>query len=252
MARVLTKIFIFSRVCVSMAGGNLDKTGVRVLGLHSFRTNKRILEKQLRLSGWLQRLEPENVTFTFPDAPHEASGPIPEDVKAFGDQGTYREWWNADQDRDTKAWHYHGSDESLSYLESVWDERGPFDVILGFSQGAAMAALFSGMLKSKEKALPKCIVCISGIKVRDSRFDGWYEGIRQLPSFHLYGSHDPVKIYTNGLIRCFEDPVVVQHERGHVVPKLGVADEAKLVAFIRRWAKGAASNELSASNESKL
>ena len=235
-----------------MAGGNLDKTGVRVLGLHSFRTNKRILEKQLRLSGWLQRLEPENVTFTFPDAPHEASGPIPEDVKAFGDQGTYREWWNADQDRDTKAWHYHGSDESLSYLESVWDERGPFDVILGFSQGAAMAALFSGMLKSKEKALPKCIVCISGIEVRDSRFDGWYEGIRQLPSFHLYGSHDPVKIYTNGLIRCFEDPVVVQHERGHVVPKLGVADEAKLVAFIRRWAKGAASNELSASNESKL
>ena len=103
-----------------------------------------------------------------------------------------------------------------------------------------MTALFSGMLKSKGKVLPKCIICISGIKVRDSRFEGWYAGIGRLPSFHLYGSHDPVKIYTNGLIRCFEDPVVVQHERGHVVPKLGVVDEAALVAFVRRWAEGGA------------
>lgn len=216
----------------------MGSAGIRVLGLHSFRTNRLILEKQLRLSGWLQRLERENVTFTFLDAPHEASGPIPEDVKAFGDQETYREWWNADQDPATKAWHYHGSDQSLAYLESVWDEQGPFDAILGFSQGAAMTALFSGMLKSKGKVLPKCIICISGIKVRDSRFEGWYAGIGRLPSFHLYGSHDPVKIYTNGLIRCFEDPVVVQHERGHVVPKLGVVDEAALVAFVRRWAEG--------------
>ena len=208
---------------------------IRVLGLHSFRTNATILEKQLRLAGWYQRLERENVSFTFVDAPHLASGPIPEDVKVFGSGQAHREWWNANQDPTTKDWHYDGCDESLAYLESVWDERGPFDVILGFSQGAAITALFSGVLKSKRKVMPKCIVCISGIKVRDSRFDDVYEGIAQLPSFHLYGSHDPVKIFTNRLIRSFDSPVVIQHERGHVVPRLGDADEAQLVAFLTRW-----------------
>ena len=131
------------------------------------------------------------------------------------------EWWNAERDPVTEAWRYEGCDESLSYLEGVWDEKGPFDAILGFSQGAAMTALFSGMLESKQKVLPRCIICISGIKVRDERFDGWYDGIRRLPSFHLCGSQDPVKIFTNRLIRSFEKPVVVEHERGHVVGEHG-------------------------------
>ena len=236
------RIFISfqTKVSEAMAGVNVDKTAVgriRLLALHSFRTNSRILEKQLRLSGWLQRLERENVSISFVDAPHRASGPIPADVKPFGDnEGTYREWWNAERDPVTEAWRYEGCDESLSYLEGVWDEKGPFDAILGFSQGAAMTALFSGMLESKQKVLPRCIICISGIKVRDERFDGWYDGIRRLPSFHLCGSQDPVKIFTNRLIRSFEKPVVVEHERGHVVPKLGMADEAALVAFLKRWA----------------
>lgn len=36
-----------------------------------------------------------------------------------------------------------GVEESLAFLRKVWDERGPFDGLLGFSQGAAMASLFN-------------------------------------------------------------------------------------------------------------
>ncbi|VFQ84904.1 unnamed protein product [Cuscuta campestris] len=41
-----------------------------------------------------------------------------------------------------------GFDESLSYLKTKVSEGGPFDGILGFSQGAAMAAL---LCAQKEK-----------------------------------------------------------------------------------------------------
>lgn len=30
----------------------------------------------------------------------------------------------------------------MAFLSRVWDERGPFDGLLGFSQGAAMASVF--------------------------------------------------------------------------------------------------------------
>lgn len=36
-----------------------------------------------------------------------------------------------------------GVEESLAFLRKVWDEQGPFDGLLGFSQGAAMASLFN-------------------------------------------------------------------------------------------------------------
>ena len=35
-----------------------------------------------------------------------------------------------------------GLEESLAFLRRVWDEQGPFDGLLGFSQGAAMASIF--------------------------------------------------------------------------------------------------------------
>lgn len=174
---------------------------VRILALHSFRTNAAIFQKQLRLSGWDRLLTEElGAAFTFIDAPHTASGPIPDDVLlAFGkdydgDLGAYREWWNATQDEATRKWHYARCDESMDYLMHVWEEKGPFDVILGFSQGAAMTSLFSGLLKERGKVMPRCIVCISGIKVRDSRYDGLYQGISGLPALHIFGQKDPVKV----------------------------------------------------------
>lgn len=36
-----------------------------------------------------------------------------------------------------------GVEESMEYLRQVWEEQGPFDGLLGFSQGAAMASIFN-------------------------------------------------------------------------------------------------------------
>ena len=69
-------------------------------------------------------------------------------------------------------------------------------------------------------------------------FEAVYDAIRDLPSFHVYGLRDPVKVMTNRLVASFAAPEVVQHERGHVVPRLGAQEAEKLVGFLRRWCGG--------------
>ena len=39
------------------------------------------------------------------------------------------------------TWKYHGMDESLQYLEQYMQQHGPFDGLMGFSQGASVAGL---------------------------------------------------------------------------------------------------------------
>lgn len=40
---------------------------------------------------------------------------------------------------------YNGVDDSLSALERLMEAQGPFDGLLGFSQGAALAALVAAL-----------------------------------------------------------------------------------------------------------
>ncbi|CAM9936307.1 unnamed protein product, partial [Choristocarpus tenellus] len=62
-----------------------------------------------------------------------------------------RTWWRCDVEERRVATailglkgrcQWAGLEESLSLLASVWDRQGPFDGLMGFSQGAAMASVF--------------------------------------------------------------------------------------------------------------
>ncbi len=217
-----------------MATSTTLKRGPRILALHSFRTSGLIFEKQLRISGLYNLLTQDlNAEVTFVNSPHSASGPIPQDVLMAFPSDDYYEWWNATLDEEQNTWNYQNCDESLEYLYSVWKED-EFDGIIGFSQGAAMSALLAAMLK-KDNAMriPKFIICISGIKVRDPRFVPYYKAISDLPSAHIFGQHDPVKILTNKLVKCFDSPVILTHERGHIVPRLHSDMSETLKNFMR-------------------
>jgi hypothetical protein len=219
---------------------------LKILALHSFRTSASIFEKQMRLSGMYQLLSEDlKAEITYINAPNAASGPIPADVlAAFGDSSVqeYFEWWNANQDEANGTWHYSRCDESLEYIQRVWKEAGGFDAIIGFSQGAAMAALVaalqqSGTFLAHEPPL-KFIICIAGIKVRDERFSGSYLRVCDVPSVHIIGQQDPIKRLTNQLIRCFNSPTVLTHERGHVVPRMHHDMKVTLINFIAAKAGG--------------
>ena len=212
---------------------------LKILALHSFRTSASIFEKQMRLSGMYQLLSEDlKAEITYINAPNAASGPIPADVlAAFGDSSEqYFEWWNANQDEENGTWHYSHCNESLEYIERVWMEAGGFDAIIGFSQGAAMAALVAalqqaGTFLAQEPPL-KFIICIAGIKVRDERFSSSYSRVCDVPSVHIIGQQDPIKRLTNQLIRCFNSPTVLTHERGHVVPRMHHDMKVTMANFI--------------------
>ncbi len=209
---------------------------VKLLALHSFRTSGSILEKQMAISGFSKVLRDEcNAEIVFVDAPNVASGPIPNDVVAAFPNEKYYEWWNATQ-REDGEWEYVNADRSLEYIERVWNEHHGFDGIVGFSQGAAMAALLAGLQRSGQALTGfsklKFIICIAGIRVRDPKFSTHYDNLAHMPSVHIIGQNDPIKRLTNQLIRSFQAPVVLTHDRGHVVPRIHDDMKRVLIQFI--------------------
>ena len=56
-----------------------------------------------------------------------------------------------------------GAEESLALIEQIWQDSGPFDGIMGFSQGAMLAAVVAAksVVDPDYKAKPKCALCSS-------------------------------------------------------------------------------------------
>eukprot|EP00903_Cladosiphon_okamuranus_P015467 g14281.t2 len=68
------------------------------------------------------------------------------------DRAGARTWWRCDAEERKRAkavrgmagrCEWKGVEDSLAFLRKVWDQQGPFDGLLGFSQGAAMASIFN-------------------------------------------------------------------------------------------------------------
>ncbi|KAG7668897.1 hypothetical protein Ndes2526B_g00612 [Nannochloris sp. 'desiccata'] len=210
------------------------KRKLKILALHSFRTSAAIFKEQLRRSGLLQALD-DLIELVFVDAPNPASGPVPDDVSPFFDP-PYFEWWNAHRDPTTDAWSYENASVSLAFLNDILKLHGPFDGVMGFSQGAATATLLTGMQRSG-KALTEhpplqFLVCFAGIRVRDPKLEKYYAALAPVPAVHIIGDRDPVKRMTNHLIEAFNNPLVINHSRGHVIPALTGEDLAKLRKFL--------------------
>lgn len=115
----------------------------RVLCLHSFRTSGAIMREQMfNFSNFGERLESAGFDLEFVNAPYRCSAEDEKKVypavkQAFPKCKEYFEWYNASEDKTE----YHRLDETLAYLDKVMAERGPFDGIVGFSQGGTLAHL---------------------------------------------------------------------------------------------------------------
>lgn len=62
------------------------------------------------------------------------------------ENGPYFEWWDK-----SGAATYAGLEASLRYLARINATHGPFEGVLGFSQGAGLAALCSAMKNQRDK-----------------------------------------------------------------------------------------------------
>lgn len=122
----------------------------------------------------------------------------------------------------TKGW-----DTSWDFLQNVFKTLGPFDGVLGFSQGAAVAAAlcpFRHLSPTTGSVNFKFVVLCSGfpspiplhkeVMVGDSGID--------CPSLHIFGGRDRQidMDKSEQLVKLFrrDECTVVKHSFGHIIP----------------------------------
>ncbi|XP_015963131.1 uncharacterized protein LOC107487066 [Arachis duranensis] len=207
----------------------------RVLCLHGFRTSGEILNKLV--SRWPQSVT-QKLDLVFLDAKFPAQGKS--DVEAIFDP-PYFEWFQANQDFSE----YMNFEECLAYVEDFMVENGPFDGLLGFSQGAILAAALPGMRAQgialgKVKNKIKFLILISGAKFGGNKFgapklaSNAFSKPIDIPSIHFIGETDFMKQESTELGEAFLDPVVIHHPRGHTVPRLDDKSVETVLGFIEK------------------
>ncbi|GFZ18580.1 alpha/beta-Hydrolases superfamily protein [Actinidia rufa] len=139
----------------------------------------------------------------------------------------YFEWYFCNED----FTEYYNFEECLAYLEDYMIKHGPFDGLLGFSQGAILSAVLPGMqiegVALTKVPLIKFLIIVSGTKFGGYKFGlpklaaNAFASPVKLPSLHFIGERDFLKERGIALLESFEDPTVIYHNRGHTVPRLG-------------------------------
>eukprot|EP00268_Persea_americana_P039617 TRINITY_DN3924_c0_g1_i3.p1 TRINITY_DN3924_c0_g1~~TRINITY_DN3924_c0_g1_i3.p1 ORF type:complete len:606 (-),score=112.89 TRINITY_DN3924_c0_g1_i3:169-1986(-) len=117
-----------------------------------------------------------------------------------------------------------GFDESYAFLKTIFSQMGPFDGVLGFSQGAAMAALLCAQqeIDNSIQCFRFAILC-SGFSLFSTK-SIW--GSLNCPSLHIFGNGQGKKDRqiarqaSMDLLSLFDkgSAVVIEHESGHIIP----------------------------------
>ncbi|KAL7202791.1 hypothetical protein ACSBR1_034288 [Camellia fascicularis] len=206
----------------------------RVLCLHGFRTSAEILKKQV--GRWPQTLLGK-LDLVFVDGPCLARGKS--DVEAFFDP-PYYEWFHSNQD----FTEYYNFEECLAYLEDYMIKHGPFDGLLGFSQGALLSAALPGMqlegVALTKVPMIKFLIIISGAKFGGHKFGlpklaaNAFSSPIKLPSLHIIGETDFLKEHGIALLESFQDPIVIYHAKGHTVPRLDEKGVDTVLGFVEK------------------
>ncbi|EFA79316.1 Prostaglandin-E [Heterostelium album PN500] len=200
-----------------------SKPKMKLVLLHSFRQNGSILK---RATTKLAAAVSDFATIHYANAPlpYNPSGEMRNALmNAFGDLQTsatqhQRQWWNSTKDNKT----YQHLDASIHYMAQLFKNEGPFDGIIGFSQGAAFTGILAAMQEHSQLPFQfKFAVLISGFPSRAEQHEKIMlkDSIR-LPTLTIVGTADELvdNERTRHLASLFVNPEVVEHDGGHFTP----------------------------------
>ncbi|XP_018404405.1 PREDICTED: cysteine and histidine-rich domain-containing protein-like [Cyphomyrmex costatus] len=197
------------------------KSKLRILALHGYMQSDVIFSAKL---GSLRKGFKKEMEFTFIRAPHK----VPSQKNKIGQEDTDENgygWWFNTEDHVFKATVPSnlcvGFDDSVALIEKVFSEQGPFDGILGFSQGAAFVSILCAMKKKKILRIEfNFVIVISGFKSLCAPHAKYYDEEIDIPSLHIYGENDQVipTVMAEQISCLFSNKKEIQHEGGHYVP----------------------------------
>ncbi|KAL9617910.1 MAG: hypothetical protein Q9160_007337 [Pyrenula sp. 1 TL-2023] len=223
---------------------------IRILMLHGFTNSGSIFHAKTKaLEKHLRKAFP-GLHLSYPTGPvrldpkdipgYDPSDPNASDIEGYG-------WWRRSDTADPPE--YLDLDRGLETIADVLRSEGPFDGVVGFSQGACAAAFVASLLEGESRkrrfqeaqrkdtnlAIPfpaafeglqdrlKFGVAYCGFLAPGPRFQGFYEGGIETPMLHVLGSLDSVveESRSKALINACggeSKTQVLRHPGGHFVP----------------------------------
>ncbi|KAJ2719039.1 Ovarian cancer-associated protein 2 [Coemansia sp. Benny D115] len=205
----------------------------RVLCLHGYTQNA---QKFRDRTGPFRRALKSNMEMVYVTAPLEATE-FCDDTADAGAEGVSAAWWNRSDDK-TKEW--SEIRQSVRALAQVIRDEGPFDGLVGFSQGAGMAAILAALAhraRAPVEGLPSDVQgAVDDLGAVDFKFAFFFAGFfppqaefelllggQALPlaSMHVVGAADAIVPKERGeelARRAFADAQLAEHAGGHFVP----------------------------------
>lgn len=254
---------------------------LRVLCLHGWRTSGQILSTQT--AAMRAHTDMEMVFLT---APHAAVGEPDPGIAMFYPDEPYFEWFlrpppkavRDDEDEDARANTQvsasllAGLDESIEAIIEALRTRGPFDGILGFSQGAGMVTRLAYIQQQQEqqpeeqqqqkegekeqkrqavsteatgtyhprrfpstRGLFRFAILIGGVPPQELEPAPDSQPPRlALPSLHIHGRADPYLDRSQRLLGLYGEAsrALLLHEEGHNIPSIRTQLYAKINAWL--------------------
>jgi pimeloyl-ACP methyl ester carboxylesterase len=168
------------------------------------------------------------------DGPHEAD---PASVARFYGRfrqepppPPHRQWWSPRPD----GRGYDGFEETRALVLGALEGPGPV-ALLGFSQGAIVAAALAALSEAGELPELAFVVLVGGGPPSDDALEPLFVPPLRLPSLHAFGTEDFMRGPAAELALLFEPALreLVRFPGEHRLPSSGVGAEA-ILAFVER------------------
>lgn len=207
---------------------------VKILALHGFAQHPDELSCKMRQIQTI--LHPAE--FVFPPAAIELvsyDGDITDrdrDTKGFS---TRYSWNHSSEDMSTNLFNLEAT---LASLVPILESQGPFDGVMGFSQGAAVATAVCSLLEKQTFKINhppmKFSILFCGARPEASVFDLIYAKIKT-PSLHVIGRQDVMVPLERSiqLSEAFEQSELIFHPGNHFIPQ-GASYTKSVVNFVTR------------------
>lgn len=143
---------------------------MRLLCMHGWRTSGDILKMQCAALKYHTQFEMVTI-----NAPWAADGPPDPMIGQIYSNVPYYQWYYRHDEGDSIR--FEGVQESINFIIDHIERTGPYDGLLGFSQGAAITTMVLSQLRTmsqfdaqKKTTLPRFAILIGGIQPMEQYF----------------------------------------------------------------------------------
>lgn len=190
----------------------------------------------------LKKIGYETVFLTAPVKVETADLPFDINVKSLGgsegggsdEESSMRSWWPNSE----SSPNYYKLDQAFKAVTDSISEHGPYDGVLGFSQGAGFAGVLCKHIQNLHQSQPplRFAILYAGFRLKPQEHQHYYDTEITTPTLHIVGSLDTVvsEERTNALFEVCDESkrTFLSHPGGHFVPN-GKDMVTKLIGWVQ-------------------